>query len=84
MVIAGVDPNPGSADALRQWARGYWRAIHPFNLQGGYVNFMMDDESTDRLRATYGGNYPRLIAAKAKYDPTNLFRVNQNIPPTLA
>jgi Berberine and berberine like len=54
--------------------------VHPFDL-GGYPNFMMDDESDARLKATYGGNYARLAAVKSKYDSANLFRVNQNIKP---
>jgi FAD/FMN-containing dehydrogenase len=81
MVIAGVGHDPAQADRLRAWARDYWRRVHPFNLDGGYVNFMMDDEGEARTRATYGANYERLAAVKAIYDPTNLFRVNQNIEP---
>ncbi len=84
MVIAGIDSDPKNAGALKTWGRAYWNAVHPFNLGGGYVNFMMDDEADDRLRASYGDNYARLAAVKATYDPTNLFRVNQNIPPAAA
>ena len=83
MVIAGIDPDPGKADALKAWGRGYWKAVHPFNLEGGYVNFLMDDEASDRIQATYGENYDRLARVKAKYDPMNLFRVNQNIQPAV-
>ena len=54
--------------------------MHPYNLGGAYVNFMME-EGEDRIRATYGDNYDRLAAIKKKYDPTNFFRVNQNIKP---
>lgn len=81
MVIAGIDPDPGKADALKTWGRSYWKAVHPFNQGGGYVNFMMDDESDGRLEAAYGENYRRLASIKAKYDPNNFFRVNQNIKP---
>ena len=81
MVIAGIDPDPQKAEALKTWGRGYWKAVHPYNLAGAYVNFMMDDEAADRVQATYGDNYARLALAKAKYDPENLFRVNQNIAP---
>ncbi|MFZ5772183.1 MAG: FAD-binding oxidoreductase [Thermodesulfobacteriota bacterium] len=81
MVIAGIDADPQRAEALKEWGRAYWQAIHPFNLEGGYVNFMMDDEVAGRARTSYGGNYKRLAAVKAKYDPENLFRVNQNILP---
>ena len=41
----------------------------------------MDDEGENRIREAYGGNYDRLVAIKTKYDPTNLFRLNQNIKP---
>lgn len=81
MVIAGIDADPGKAHALTQWARDYWKAVHRFNREGGYVNFMMEDEGEARIRASYGDNYERLVAIKATYDPKNLFRVNQNIPP---
>ncbi len=82
MVIAAVDPDPAKAEALKAWGRAYWNAVHPFNLEGGYVNFMMDDETVGRVRAAYGDNYPRLASVKAKYDPDNFFRVNQNIRPS--
>ena len=81
MVIYGVDPDPAKAPALKQWAQDYWNAVHPYNLPGAYANFMMDDEGEARVRAAYGGNYDRLTGIKKKYDPANLFRVNQNIRP---
>ena len=81
MVIAGISPDPKDADALKRWGRAYWNAVHRFNLEGGYVNFMDVDEADNRVEASYGQNYKRLAAIKAKYDPHNLFRVNQNIKP---
>jgi FAD binding domain/Berberine and berberine like len=81
MVIAGIDPNPQKAGPVTQWTKAYWEAVHPFDLGGAYPNFMMDDEGDARLKATYGDNYARLVALKQKYDPANLFRVNQNIKP---
>ena len=81
MVIFGVDPDPAKAPALKQWAQDYWKAVHPFNLEGAYANFMMDDEGEQRVRAAYGENYGRLAKVKKEYDPDNLFRVNQNIRP---
>lgn len=81
MVIAAIDPDPARADALKRWGRAYWKAVHPHNRPGGYVNFMMDDEGEARIEATYGPNYRRLAEIKKKYDPNNLFRVNQNIAP---
>ena len=81
MVIAAIDPDPANAEKLKTWGRAYWNAVHPFNLGGAYVNFMMDDEQEGRIEASYGANYARLAAVKARYDPNNLFRVNQNIKP---
>ncbi len=81
MVIAGISPEPDDAEALKRWGRSYWDAVHPFNLEGGYVNFMMGDEAQGKLKASYGPNYDRLATIKAKYDPQNFFRVNQNIVP---
>jgi FAD/FMN-containing dehydrogenase len=81
MVIAAIDPDPKKADALKAWGRAYWKALHPFNMEGAYVNFMMDDEAEGRVEASYGANYKRLASIKAKYDPQNFFRVNQNIKP---
>jgi FAD/FMN-containing dehydrogenase len=81
MVIAAIDPDPAKAGQLKTWARDYWTAVHPFDLEGAYPNFMMDDEGEGRVKASYGGNYARLAALKKKYDPANLFRVNQNIRP---
>ena len=81
--IAAVDADASKAAALRKWARGYFEAVHPFTLDVGYVNFMMNDEAEARVRATYGDNYPRLQLLKRKYDPDNLFRLNQNIRPAV-
>ncbi len=79
-VIAGVDPDPANADAIRAWAVEYSDAIRPHASGAGYVNFMMD-EGQDRVRATYGPNYERLVEVKRRYDPDNVFHVNQNIRP---
>ena len=78
-VFAGVDPDPASAGAIRDWARSYSDAIKPYAMGGGYVNFHMDEP--DRVRGMYGANYDRLARVKAQYDPDNVFRVNQNIAP---
>ena len=79
-VIVGVDSDPANTEAISAWAREYWEALHPHSAGGAYVNFMME-EGEDRVKATYGSNYERLTAIKQKYDPANLFRVNQNIKP---
>jgi FAD/FMN-containing dehydrogenase len=80
-VIVGVDPDPANNARIISWAREYWEALHPFSAGGAYVNFMME-EGEDRVRATYRDNYERLVTIKNKYDPSNLFSVNQNIKPT--
>jgi len=79
-VMVGVDPDPAKKEIISKWARDYFDALHPYSAGGAYVNFMMD-EGEDRVKATYGANYQRLTEIKAKYDPANLFRVNQNIKP---
>ena len=56
MAIFGVDPEPANAAALRQWARDYWEAVHPFDLSGAYPNFMFDDEGEARVKAAFGEN----------------------------
>jgi FAD/FMN-containing dehydrogenase len=79
-VIVGVDPDPANADSIRRWCVDYWEATHPYSMGGAYVNFMME-EGQERVRTTYGANYDRLAQIKAKYDPDNFFRINQNIQP---
>ena len=71
----------GPRQEVTRWTRDYWADVHPYSASGGYVNFMMGRRHADRLRATYGANYERLMAVKTAYDPTNLFRINQNIEP---
>ncbi|HLW34686.1 MAG TPA: FAD-binding oxidoreductase [Chthoniobacterales bacterium] len=80
-VMVGVDPDPANKEKITKWTKDYFDALHPFSAGGAYVNFMME-EGEDRVKATYGANYKRLAQIKAKYDPTNLFRVNQNIKPS--
>jgi FAD/FMN-containing dehydrogenase len=65
-----------------QWVREWWDLMKPFSMAGEYVN-NLGDEGEDRVRASYGGNYHRLAALKDKYDPSNVFRLNANISPTV-
>jgi FAD/FMN-containing dehydrogenase len=79
-VIVGVDPDPANAGLITRWAQQYWQELHPASAGGGYVNFLMD-EGQDQVRASYRGNYDRLARIKNRYDPDNIFRINQNIQP---
>jgi hypothetical protein len=65
-----------------RWARETAEALEPYSSGRIYVN-MLGVEGEERVRAAYGGNYERLVALKNTYDPTNLFRLNQNIKPTV-
>ena len=80
-VIVGIWDDPADDDAVIEWVRDYYAAIHPHSgSEGGYVNFMSGDDA-DRAPENYGANYERLAAVKATYDPDNVFHVNQNIVP---
>jgi len=79
-ILAAATPDPAPMPQYREWVRNYWSALHPHSAGGAYVNFLMD-EGEDRIATSYTGNYQRLAALKAKYDPDNLFRFNQNIKP---
>jgi hypothetical protein len=80
LVIVGVDPDPKNSRTITTWCKEYFDALHPYSAGGAYVNFMMD-EGQERVQAAFRGNYARLAAVKKQYDPTNFFRVNQNIRP---
>jgi FAD/FMN-containing dehydrogenase len=72
--------SPADNAANTRWVKDYHQALHPYGAGGGYVNFLdADDQSS--IEDNYGGNYARLARIKAKYDPGNLFHINQNIKP---
>jgi FAD/FMN-containing dehydrogenase len=78
--INGNSETAEGFEAEREWARSYWSALAPHHTSV-YVNFLME-EGEERIRQAYGAEkYDRLKALKRKYDPDNLFRLNQNIPP---
>jgi FAD/FMN-containing dehydrogenase len=79
-VIAGMWPDPADNESSIQWVRDYYDATAPHSEEGGYINFMADDDQS-RIRANYKGNYDRLVEVKRTYDPGNLFHLNQNIAP---
>jgi FAD/FMN-containing dehydrogenase len=79
--IVGFWPDPADSDDHVAWVRDYYDAVHPFSgYEGGYTNFM-EAEDQDRVRKNYGTAYDRLAEVKARWDPGNLFRLNQNIEP---
>jgi FAD/FMN-containing dehydrogenase len=72
--------DPADDNLCIGWARDFFNASAPFASGGAYINFLTADEG-DRVRSGYGANYDRLAQVKRRYDPDNLFRVNQNIAP---
>ena len=79
--IAGMWPDPAENERSIAWVRDYFAAIAPESQPGGYVNFASGDEQ-DRASDNYGANYARLSEVKRRYDPDNLFHLNQNIAPS--
>ncbi len=79
-VIAGMWPDPAQNEANIKWVHDYYDAIAPYSEEGGYINFMAEDDQS-RIKANYKGNYDRLVEIKRTYDPGNLFNRNQNIKP---
>lgn len=73
--------DPADDEAQIAWARDLWNEMRPFSTGGVYAN-NLGEEGSDRVQAAYGENYERLVALKNKYDPTNLFHLNQNVRPT--
>jgi FAD/FMN-containing dehydrogenase len=75
-------PDAAQSDDAIAWGREFWQAMGKYSTGGLYLNFPGFAEEKEALvRAGYGGNYDRLAELKAKYDPTNLFRMNLNITP---
>jgi hypothetical protein len=81
LLLLGGWEDPATSDANVAWVRDLWEQTQPFATEGVYVNYL-GTEGDDRVRAAYGPNYARLIAAKQRYDQNNVFRLNQNITPT--
>jgi len=79
-VIAGAWPEPADNQKNIKWVRDYYAAIAPHSAAGAYVNFLDADDS-GRVEDSYKGNYVRRVSIKQKYDPENMFHLNQNIKP---
>jgi hypothetical protein len=78
--------DPTESEECIRWGRQFWEAMQPFTTGSVYVNYLGQEahEGAERVKAAYGPQkYERLVALKNKYDPTNLFRMNQNIKPTV-
>jgi FAD/FMN-containing dehydrogenase len=83
----GVCDDPAEGAKCARWPREFWEAMQPCSTGGVYVNYLgrKADEGPERIKAAYGAEkYRRLVALKNRYDPTNLFRLNQNIRPSRA
>lgn len=79
--IAGMWPDPKDNEKNIKWVKDYHAALEPHSSSGAYVNFMAEDDQ-GRVKESYKGNYDRLVSLKKKYDPENLFHINQNIKPS--
>jgi hypothetical protein len=82
LLIISMWTDPADSEKNISWTREFLGTMRPFLESGVYVN-NLGEEGEDRIKAAYGPNYERLVALKNKYDPTNFFRVNQNIKPTV-
>jgi hypothetical protein len=82
--VAASWEDPTHTDEQIAWSRGCWSDMQQFSTGGVNVNFLTGEEGDERVRAAYGAaNYKRLVELKNKYDPQNMFRLNQNIPPSV-
>lgn len=79
--IAASWENAEDDTANIEWARAAWRDVRRFSTGGTYINFLTEEEGSDRIKAAYGKNHARLVELKTAWDPENLFRVNKNISP---
>jgi FAD/FMN-containing dehydrogenase len=82
-VVTSAWSDPKDTDRNIAWTRDFFNAVRPYAAQGAYVNYLGGDEGAAGLRAAYGTKLARLAELKTRYDPTNLFRMNQNIAPEL-
>ena len=74
--------DPAESEQHIAWARKVWEHLEPLTGGTAYINHIAGDDRPEKVRASYGPNYERLVALKNKYDPTNLFRLNPNIRPS--
>jgi FAD/FMN-containing dehydrogenase len=74
---------PADAETNVAWTRHLWAKLEPLTAGNTYINHLAGDDRPEKIRASYGQNYEKLVALKNKYDPTNLFRLNPNVPPRM-
>jgi FAD/FMN-containing dehydrogenase len=77
------EPDEPDAEPFQRWIRSAWERIRPFSTGRTYINFQTADEDEERVRATYGANFDRLVEVKETFDPDNVFRSNRNIRPRI-
>jgi FAD/FMN-containing dehydrogenase len=73
--------DPAESEQHIAWVREFWSRVEPLADGNAYVNHLAGDDRPEKVRASYGTNYDRLVALKRKYDPSNLFSLNPNIAP---
>lgn len=78
--VVALWEDPSLQEGEISWVRNTWNAMQRYSTGAAYLNFL-GNEGSDRVKAAYGENYPRLVELKKKYDPGNFFRLNQNISP---
>jgi FAD/FMN-containing dehydrogenase len=85
LILISSWADPGESEIHFRWTRDLWEELAPYSTGGVYVNNVGSeaDDGATMIRSAYGANYPRLAQVKTKYDPTNFFRHNQNIKPTV-
>jgi Berberine and berberine like len=81
LVLTSVWTDPGATDANVTWTRETFAAMGEHLESRRWLNYLGDDAGEDAVRAAYGPNHVRLVQAKGRYDPDNVFRLNQNIAP---
>jgi len=82
LLITSVWTDPGATEANVEWTRTAYDSFSPFFARGRWLNYLVDDDRSDAVRAAYGPNYERLVEVKRRYDPDNVFHLNHNIDPS--
>jgi FAD/FMN-containing dehydrogenase len=81
LFMPGVWTDPAETEANVAWVRGIYDGLQPYFRDARWLNYLDDDEPVDQVRAAYGPNWQRLLELKRRYDPDNVFHLNQNIDP---